>query len=140
MALWTFRDYTSESGDNVIVRWVEAIKPPKRRWKMIARWDAFLEHIQNLEPPRWPSEWFTELKGFPRILEMKFTVQNIQFRPLGYFGPHRHEFTFLVGAIEKNNRFVPLNAPELAIEHKNIVEANPARAIEHELPVDDDAK
>jgi hypothetical protein len=81
-----------------------------------------------------------ELNGFPRVLEMKFTVQNIQFRPLGYFGPHRHEFTFLVGAIEKNNRFVPLNAPELAIEHKNIVEANPARAIEHELPVDDDAK
>ena len=99
-----------------------------------------MEHIQNLEQPQWPPGWFTELAGFPQILEMKFTVQNIQFRPLGYFGPHRHEFTFLIGAIEKNDRFVPPNAPETAVTRKNIVEANAARAIEHDLQIDDDAE
>jgi hypothetical protein len=136
MALWTFRDYADERGVNVIEKWVMAIRPPKKRRKMVGRWDAFLEHIQNLE--RWPFKWFTELQGFPPIFEMKFTVQNIQWRPLGYFGPRRHEFTFLVGAVEKNDRFVPPTAPEIAVEHKNIIAAEPSRAVSHDLLVDQD--
>lgn len=132
MALWTFRDFTDASGASVIAEWTASVRPDKKRLKMIARWDAMLEHLQNIENSEWPSEWFTELRGYPDILEMKFTVQNTQWRPLGYFGPRRHELTFLVGAIEKNDRFVPVDAPSTAIAHRTIVEANPERAMEHE--------
>jgi hypothetical protein len=52
------------------------------------------------------------------IFEMKFMVNNIQCRRLGYYGPRRYEFTVLVGAIEKSNRFVPPDAPRTAPEHK----------------------
>lgn len=138
MALWTFRDYTDESAESAITEWVKGIKPAKKRKRVIARWDAFLEHVQNLEQSLWPREWFTELAGFPGIFEMKFTVNNIQYRPLGYYGPRRYEFTFLVGAIEKSNRFVPPNAPRTASEHRSVIEADPARAVEHELGVEDD--
>jgi hypothetical protein len=93
MALRTFRVYTEESGENAIAEWINAIKPAKKPNKVIARWDAFLEHLQNLEQSSWPREWFTELAGCPGIFEMKFTVNNIQCRPLGYYGPRRYEAT-----------------------------------------------
>lgn len=118
MALWTFRDYKDESEKNVIVEWVAEVEPPKKRNKMIARWDANLEHLQNLEQPLWPRDWFTGLNGFPGIFEMKFTVQNTQWRPLGFFGPNRYEFTFLIGAIERNDRFIPTDAPASALRRK----------------------
>lgn len=130
MALWTFRDFTDGSGASVIAEWVASIRPERKRVKMIARWDAMLEHLQNIENSEWPSEWFTEL--MPKIFEMKFTVQNIQWRPLAYFGPRRHEFTFLIGAIEMNDRLVPVDALNTADMRRLIVEANPQRAIEHE--------
>ena len=132
MSLWTFRDFTDDSGNNVIVEWINAIHPNKKRIKVIARWDGMLEHLQNLENSDWPTGWFTELAGYSGILEMKFTVQNIEWRPLGYFGPHRHEFTFLIGAIEKNNRFVPADAPSTAANRRHIVDAQPQRAINHD--------
>jgi hypothetical protein len=132
MALWTFRDFTDDSGQNVIAEWTASIRPERKRMKMLARWDAHLEHIQNIEQASWPSEWFTELRGHPQIFEMKFTVNNIQWRPLGYFGPARHEFTFLIGAIERNDRFEPTDAPRSADARRLIVEHDPKRAIEHE--------
>jgi len=137
MALWTFRDYKDQSGNNVIADWVGSIEPPKKRNKVIARWDAILEQLQNLEQPVWPRDWFTQLAGFPGIFEMKFTVQNIQWRPLGFFGPRRYEFTFLIGAIERNDRFHPRDAPSLALKRKGDVEADYNRAEEHNLPVDE---
>jgi hypothetical protein len=132
MALWTFRDFTDESGDNVIAAWVGSIRSGKKQAKVAARWDAMLEHLRNIENSDWPTGWFTELTGYEGILEMKFTVQNIQWRPLGYFGPRRHEFTFLIGAMEKNNRFVPTDAPSTAANRRQIVELNPQRAIDHD--------
>src|SRR5271167_4427648 len=103
MSLWTFRDFTDESGGNAITEWIVSVHPQKKRMKLIAKWDAMLDHLQNIEISDWPTAWFTELAGYPKIFEMKFIIQNMQCRPLGYFGPRRHEFTFLIGAIEKND-------------------------------------
>jgi hypothetical protein len=122
----------------VISEWLKAINPPSKRKKMIARWDAKIDHIRNLEKALWPGNLFTELTGFRTIWEMKFTLQNMQWRPLGFFGPGRFEFTFLIGAIERNGRFEPQSAPKLALERKIIVEADIIRIEELNLPVCDD--
>ena len=94
MSLWTFCDYLDEGGENVIVAWLEEIRSSKTRTKVMARWDAKLTHLGNLEQADWPRDWFTELDGYDGIFEMRITCNNIQYRPLGFFGPDRYEFTF----------------------------------------------
>jgi hypothetical protein len=132
MSLWTFLDYLGASGENMIVAWLQEIHSAKTRTKVSARMDAKIEHVSVLEQRDWPRYLFTELAGFPGILEMRFTYNNVQYRPLGFFGPDRYEFTFLIGAIEKNSRFIPPNAPDTALARKDIVESDKGRTSEHE--------
>lgn len=44
------------------------------------------------------------------LLELRATVNNIQYRPIAYYGPGEREVTLLVPATEVNSRFVPLSA------------------------------
>ncbi len=57
---------------------------------------------------------------FSKIGEIRFSQQNVQHRVLGFFWPGRGEFILLMGAIEKDNKFIPKNAPEQAIERMEI--------------------
>ncbi|WMP15654.1 hypothetical protein [Thiothrix lacustris] len=52
---------------------------------------------------------------------------NVQLRPLLCKGPihHEKEYTFLLGAKEKDSKFVPKNALELAEKNKNKVISEP---------------
>ena len=56
---------------------------------------------------------------------------NTQYRLLGYRGRNVREFSLLVPALEKDNEFVPLNAPMIARTRMAIVEADRRRIIEH---------
>ena len=66
--------------------------------------------------------YFTPLTGYSGICEIKFIVQNIQYRPLGCYGPEKNEFTILIGAREEGDRFNPRNAPKIAlIRRKEVI-------------------
>ena len=62
-----------------------------------------------------------KLQGYDSIWEIIVLSENIQYRPLGCFGPGKNIFSILIGAIEKNNRFVPKNAPKIAEERKQLI-------------------
>lgn len=77
----------------------------------------------------WTRPRYDGLQGGLGVGEVRFEIQNVVYRPLGYFGPGPDDFTFLLFATEQSNRFVPRNALELAIERMRLVERNPVRSV-----------
>ena len=86
-----------------------------------AKFDTMLEHLRDTPHGQWPTNWFLPLTGYDGIYEIRFRVRNRLQRPLGCYGPERHDFTFLIPAREHGDRFEPINAPELAQERKALI-------------------
>jgi hypothetical protein len=77
----------------------------------------------------WTRPRYDGLHGGEGVGEVRFEVNNIVYRPLGFFGPTVDDFTFLYFATEKSRRFVPPNALTHAIDRMNIVKAHPEMAV-----------
>jgi hypothetical protein len=61
----------------------------------------------------WNDNLFKFLTGQGGLSEIRFKADGVQQRPLG-FRSNENEFTLLLWATEKSNRFVPLGACETA--------------------------
>lgn len=125
MSLWTFKCFISESGTDYVGDWYEDL-PPKAQAKM----DTILEHFRDTPHTEWSSNHFFPLSGHDGIYEIKFTIKNVVYRPLGCFAPSRGEFTFLVGAREHGDAFEPRRAPDTADERRAILLKDKERANE----------
>jgi hypothetical protein len=111
-----FKCFLSERGDDLIDEWYEEIGP-----KAQAKLDAILEHFRDTPNHMWGKKHFKQLVGYDGIYEIRFSVNNVVYRPLGFFGPERNEFTFLIGAREQGDEFIPRGAPNIAEQRKSIV-------------------
>jgi hypothetical protein len=108
---WLFRIFGEQGGD--VDSWIAGL-PPKARAKL----DSIISYMEVTSD--WTrTKYFSPIKGHDKIYEIKFLVQNIQYRPLGCYGPGRDEFTLLFGAKEIGDRFEPLNSPLLASKRRN---------------------
>jgi hypothetical protein len=129
MTLWVFKSYLTavgEHGRDEIDDWYKALPLNAQ-----ARFRTILEQLRDLPQHLWPPTLAKPLAQGQGILEIRFKVRNILHRPLGFFGPDRGEFTFLIGAREQGDEFVPRNALQTAISRKDIVLRDKERA--HEL-------
>jgi hypothetical protein len=52
------------------------------------------------------------------LFELRIKYKNIQYRPLGCYGPGKNQVTLLMGAIEKGGKFDPLSACKTALLRK----------------------
>jgi hypothetical protein len=100
--------------------------PPKAQ----AKFDKILDFLRDNPNNLWPSEWFKPLTGYDGIFEIRYKIRNILYRPLGFFGPNKEEFTFLVPAREQGNILIPRDAPALAVERRKMIERGEAKANE----------
>lgn len=124
---WQFFDYIDERGTNPIETWLvdKRVVPVKAR----ARIQRIL--LQLAGTPLWTRPLASNLEGYEGIVEIRIRWMNTQYRLLGYRGRNVREFSLLVPALEKDNEFVPLNAPMIARTRMAIVEADRRRIIEH---------
>lgn len=125
MSLWIFKCYCSPSDQDPVGDWYNGLSDVAR-----AKFDTRLEFFRDNPHTSWGPERFKPLVGFEGIYEVRFQVKNVLYRPLGYFGPGRREFTFLVPAREQGDRFVPRDAPELAEQRKKKIELGEASTYE----------
>jgi len=116
MALWTFKCFLAEQRRNIMGDWYEELPIAAR-----AKFDTMLEQLRDTPNSRWNPKMVCQLTDSDSIYEIRFKIRNVLYRPLGFFGPNRHEFTFLVPAHEQGDRFVPRNAISLAEQRKIIV-------------------
>lgn len=124
--LWTFKGYLDERGVNVIDTWYENELPVAAQ----ARFDKILEHFRDSPLTSWGGNHFFPLTGHKGIYEVRFIVQNILYRPLGCFAPLKADFTFLIGAYEQGDAFVPKRAPDIAEQRRDIIIKDSKRAYE----------
>lgn len=115
MKEWTIKVFVDENGVSDFIKWRNRL-PAKARAKMD-------HHVAYLEIAKdWTNTpYFRPLTDYQGIGEVRFTSQNVVYRPLGCRGPNKGEFTFLIGATERGNKFEPLVAPETAMKRKGLV-------------------
>jgi hypothetical protein len=110
VALWTFRCYISPSGRDVIGDWYGC-----QTAAVQAGIDVVLEYLRQCPRDEWRRPDFDLLSGKMReIGEIRLKVDK-QYRILGFFGPSRSEFTLLIGASKRGNKYCPKEACETAL-------------------------
>ena len=117
MKRWTFYSYVSARGTSLAEDWLEGQTPAVQ-----ARFEAAFRHLEQQPREVWKRPHFDTLKGECSGLgEIRFKADSVQHRPIGFFGPNRGEFTFLLFAIEKDNSFIPKRACKTARQRKSKV-------------------
>jgi hypothetical protein len=126
MNRWQFLDFMTERGENEIHRWLgsgEVTKAAK------AKINARIMALQGF--PIFPEQYISAYTGWPKLLELRIVSNGVQYRPFGFYGPGRGQFSLLIGGIEKGK--IPTRLLEAADERRNIVIANPSRVIPHDF-------
>jgi len=124
MAGWTIFDYLAENGQNEIRAWIDSL-PKKAQVKI----DTILRHLEAT--PVWSPQYISDREDCDGIYELRIVSGGVQYRPLGYFGPQRREFTLLMGAIEKGGRLEPRDFCDVAQRRREIVNGDRNRIVPH---------
>jgi hypothetical protein len=126
---WTFFNFVTirSNGEtfNEIHAWLNSKDVPK---KAKAKINASLIALQGF--PIFPEQYFSAYKGWDDLYELKIVCSGVQYRPFGFYGPNRRQFTLLVGSIEKGK--VPTSTLEVADERRKLVITDPSRVILHD--------
>ena len=122
--MWMFYDFLEERGVNSIRVWLDSL-PKKASGKINTR-------LLFMRAGVWPEQYVSSLKGWPELVELRIVHANVQYRPLGFYGPDRGEFTIVLGAIEKGK--LPVRVLENADANRKVVTtAGRKRIREHEF-------
>lgn len=127
--MWEIKSYVLDDGADVIESWFSqnsATRYVRLQVKLVTR---MLYLRDQPTPPQWVGPCFHFLSGARGIGAITLEVNNIQYRPLGFFGPNAQEFTFLYFATEKGGKYLPSGCVESAVSRSEIVKADPNRAI-----------
>lgn len=114
MKVWNFRVFVSERGNRKFDEWLSGLPIG-----VVAKVRKIITYLEITET--WHRPFAAKLKGTDKIWEIIVGFDNIQYRPLGCFGPKNGEFTLLIGAKEKGHRFEPINAVKIAEERRNLI-------------------
>jgi hypothetical protein len=119
-------DYVDAHGENDFAAWSKGLQKMQRA-KLNAKIDMLHIYGEDLVPHVLTD---TPVPGV-RKLRVK---GNVQLRPLLCRGPHNNEseYTFLMGATERDGDFDPLDAPETADARRSTVAADIRRRCDHE--------
>jgi hypothetical protein len=130
---WRFRCCVTEDGTDEIRTRYEA-QSKQVQQKFLGR----LLVLRGLPPEDWRLPLFRWLRGNGQGLgEVRFKADRVQQRVLGFRGPASDLFTFLFPAKEKNDRFIPRSAIEIAQQLKSTVLSSRNRSNECWLFPDD---
>ena len=127
---WTFWGFRTGPNQDVITDWYKERTPETR-----AKFDQRIRVLRNQPPQHWRRPWIDKLeRQCEGLWEIRFKADRIQWRPLGFFGPGNGQFTILLFAKEKGNRFVPRLACQTALGLKAKVLMDHGRIRQYEPP------
>ena len=127
---WRFFDFLNKSGRNVFHEWLEAQNPDVKQ-----RVNALIRNLEKLDRAFERADKVGFLRKPPckgeKLIELIIKVKNVQYRPIGWYGPEDREITLLLGATEKDDELIPHGACNTAIARKKEVINNRGRICEH---------
>ena len=127
-------DYVEENeGDgplrNFIADWMETIGVRPK-----AKINGILKNLSETPPEEWHKTKAAEkLKGQDDLWEIKAFASNVQWRPIGVFGPGQGTFTILAGAKEIGRKLLPLTVLKIAQRRKANLQNDPPRHRRHHV-------
>jgi hypothetical protein len=101
MKEWTFKTFKKQRG-NAIEEWLQELSPSAR-----AAIKTRISYLEARPPEEWVRPSFDKLSGHIHEIRIKDTVEKVQYRILGCFGPGARVFTILIGAKEKDKKLEP---------------------------------
>lgn len=130
---WTFYDFRNDRDENEIRRWSNgAGKPAKARLNALIRNLAVLDRAFTREDKVGLLRKDGPCKG-QGFIELIVNIGNVQFRPIGWYGPDTKAVTLLVGATERDGEFNPRNSCEQALNRRQLVKTDRKRhLVEHD--------
>ena len=102
---WTFKVYVSQNGRKDVQ---SAINDLDQAIKISFK--TRVRYLANTKKIDWHEPDAKKLKGVQDIYEIRFKANQVQFRPLGFFGPGEQEFTILIWASKKGDVWSPAEA------------------------------
>lgn len=90
---------------------------------------------QNWQRPH--AAKMSKCEEFRDFFEIRFKANNLQQRPIGYFGPGENDFTILIWATEKGNKLIPEEWCKKANRFRNEIINGTAQAISLKLDGDE---
>jgi putative component of toxin-antitoxin plasmid stabilization module len=114
MKPWEFNALVDSSG-NVITRWYLAYEKKNKNRALRARADVYLRRLRIIDVP-WPFPLYLPLGD--GVGEIRFDLNKVEYRILGYFGPGSRQYLMLLGATHRTKRYVPEKAIERAKQLK----------------------
>jgi hypothetical protein len=126
---WTLYEFLDTRGRGVIEVW---LKDKRFSKEAIARLNQKIDLLEQSGPQLSP-KLFAGTKG-RHIFKLKVKAPKMQLRPLFCRGPlsTSTEFTLLLGAVERNNKFDPVDAPARAADNRQTILNDPQRRRLHE--------
>jgi hypothetical protein len=119
MPMWVIRDYLHPHRGNLMKGWSQRLQK-KEKAKLNARIDALALHGTSLIPG------IVSPTGIASIFKLK-VHGKVQLRPMLCEGAGLAAFTFLLGAIEVQDDYVPAGAPQTAGEYRTDLMTDPVR-------------
>jgi len=127
--VWTLKSFVIDDGADVLETWY-ALYSADQFVKLRAKFYTIMLYLrQQPKPPNWVGPYFHFLKNSEGVGAINFEWKNIQYRPLGFFGPRNMEFTFLYFASENGDKYQPEGCIQTAVDRMNVVKLNAARAV-----------
>jgi len=125
MAAWEVRCFCNARGDDLFDR-----DYTRQTFEVQAEFRATLNGLlAQVDITGWcRPNGFDRLRGrkYRDLGKLRFRVENVQHRPLGFFGMQRRMFILLIWATERDGKFDPPNVRDTALQRmgqtKNSVE------------------
>jgi len=114
MKIWSFKVFVKLNGRDTFDEWITLLNVEAQE-----RIRAMIRRLSVMK--RWEKPYFALLRGHRDIGEIRVKANNIQYRPLGCFGPGPHVFTLLVGARKKMNVWSPPSAIKTAEKRQKLI-------------------
>jgi hypothetical protein len=129
MANWRFLNYCTEEGRNLFREWYE-----EQDAAVQAEIDTIIIVLRATLDWKGRKDCLPLKKRHAGLWEVRFTVNKIRYRPVGFFGPKSGEFTLLLGCSKKiRGAYTPPNAFDKALELlKSFREAGKGRVCDHD--------
>ena len=126
MPIRTFYDYVSARDENVIETWLNEIPVVAK-----AEIQVKLLLLRNVHHLTRPDVGFLRGGDCDGLIEIRVKAKNVQYRPLGYYGPGNAQVTLLIGAKEKGGQLEPRTACVTAQRRKGDISEGKASIREH---------
>lgn len=104
-----------------------------------AELDVALEYLACRDRSEWRRPNAAKLAkthGYRDYFEIRFKADNVQQRPIGYFGPESGVFTILLWATEKGGKFRPADWYDKAERRRARIESGTDQSILLQQPGD----